>query len=97
MTICLRSDLSPDSCSRRTMGFAPLSPPPCSPSDRCSCRRRPRHPARDINGDDHDDDDDGDHDDDCDDDDDDDDNDDDDDDDEQEKDCYLGCVQAGAA
>ena len=44
------------------MGFAPLSPPPCSPSDRCSCRRRPRHPARDINEDDHDDND-GDHDD----------------------------------
>ena len=33
------------------MGFAPLSPPPCSPSDRCSCRRRPRHPARDDDDD----------------------------------------------
>ena len=38
------------------MGFAPLSPPPCSPSVRCSCRRRPRHPARDDDDDsDHDD------------------------------------------
>ena len=62
VTICLRSDLFPDSCSHRTMGSAPLSPPPCSPSARCSCRRRPRHPARDINDGDHGDHDDGDHD-----------------------------------